>query len=112
MDKSQSDTVRIGLNGFGRIGRTVFRAALDDDRVEIVGINDVMQNDEMAYLAKYDTIMGRLDGIELNDGELVLENAGFSVPLFDKGDPAELPWGELNVDVAFVYGHFPDTRRR
>ena len=101
MNESQRDTVRIGLNGFGRIGRTVFRAALDDDRVEIVGINDVMENDEMAYLAKYDTVMGRLDGIELDDDELVVEDAGVSVPLFDKGDPAELPWGDLNVDVAF-----------
>jgi glyceraldehyde 3-phosphate dehydrogenase len=96
-----SDTVRIGLNGFGRIGRTVFRAALHDDRVEIVGINDVMDDEDMAYLAKYDTVMGRLDGVELVDGELVVEDADFSVPLFGEMNPGDLPWDELDVDVAF-----------
>jgi len=55
-----TDTVRIGLNGFGRIGRTVFRAALRDDRVEIVGSNDVIDDEGIAYLAKYDTVMGPL----------------------------------------------------
>jgi glyceraldehyde 3-phosphate dehydrogenase len=96
-----SDTVRIGLNGFGRIGRTVFRAALHDDRVELVGINDVMDDEDMAYLAKYDTVMGRLDGVELVDGELVVEDADFSVPLFGEMNPGDLPWDELDVDVAF-----------
>ncbi len=101
MSHHQDDTVRIGVNGFGRIGRTVFRAALEDDRVEVVGINDVMDNDDMAYLAKYDTVMGRHDGVELVDGELVVEEASFSAPLYGKMDPGDLPWDELDVDVAF-----------
>jgi len=101
MSEHQNDTIRIGVNGFGRIGRTVFRAALEDDRVEIVGINDVMENDDMAYLAKYDTVMGRHDGVDLVDGELVVEDAGFSAPLYGKMNPEELPWGERDVDVAF-----------
>jgi glyceraldehyde 3-phosphate dehydrogenase len=93
--------VRIGLNGFGRIGRTVFRAALDDDRVEIVGINDLMGDENLEYLAKYDTIMGRLDGVELTDGELTVDHADFSAPVFEKSAPADLPWDDLDVDVAF-----------
>jgi glyceraldehyde 3-phosphate dehydrogenase len=101
MRTTGDETVRIGLNGFGRIGRTVFRAALEDDRVEIVGINDVMDDEEIEYLAKYDTIMGRLDGTELTDGELSVEGTGFSAPVFGEMSPAELPWDELDVDVAF-----------
>ena len=101
MSTTGSETIRIGLNGFGRIGRTVFRAALEDDRVELVGINDVMANDDIEYLAKYDTIMGTLDGVELVDDELTVEDADFSVPVFSKSSPAELPWDELAVDVAF-----------
>jgi glyceraldehyde 3-phosphate dehydrogenase len=98
---SETDSIRVGLNGFGRIGRTVFRAALDDDRIDIVGINDVMDDEDMAYLAKYDTVMGRLDGVELSDGELAVPDAGFSTPLFGEHSPAKLPWDELDVDVAF-----------
>ena len=101
MQSTNNEAVRIGLNGFGRIGRSVFRAALHDDRVELVGINDVMENEEMAYLAKYDTIMGTLDSVELREGELVVEDAGFSAPLYSETSPAELPWDDRDVDVAF-----------
>jgi len=101
MQSTGNEAVRIGLNGFGRIGRTVFRAALHDDRVEIVGINDVMDDEEIAYLAKYDTVMGTLDGVELHDGELVVEDADFSAPLYGETSPAELPWEAREVDVAF-----------
>ncbi len=92
-----ADVVRVGLNGFGRIGRNVLRAVLETPRIELVGINDVMDYDDMAYLAKYDTVMGRLDGVEL-DGE-ALTIGGTSVDLFNVQDPADLPWGELDVDV-------------
>ncbi len=94
---ADGDVVRVGLNGFGRIGRNVLRAVLETPRIELVGINDVMDVDDMAYLAKYDTVMGRLDGIEL-DGE-ALTIGGTSVDLFNVQDPADLPWGELDVDV-------------
>ncbi|MEF8780322.1 MAG: type I glyceraldehyde-3-phosphate dehydrogenase [Haloferacaceae archaeon] len=93
-----SDVVRVGLNGFGRIGRNVFRALLSDPRIELVGINDVMDPEDMAYLGKYDSVMGRLDGLEL-EGD-VLSLGGTSVPLFNVQSPAELPWDELDVDVA------------
>ncbi|MDS0282023.1 type I glyceraldehyde-3-phosphate dehydrogenase [Haloarcula onubensis] len=101
MQSTDNEAVRIGLNGFGRIGRTVFRAALHDDRVDIVGINDVMDDEEIAYLAKYDTVMGTLDGVELRDGELVVEDADFATPLYGETSPADLPWGDHEVDVAF-----------
>jgi glyceraldehyde 3-phosphate dehydrogenase len=100
MTAGDSDTTRIGLNGFGRIGRTVFRAALDDDRVEIVGINDIMDDSDFEYLAKYDTIMGRLDGVELSDGELVVEGTDFAAPIHSETNPSKLPWDRDDVDVA------------
>ena len=97
-DVPEDEVVRVGLNGFGRIGRNVLRATLDDPRIELVGINDVMDFADMAYLAKYDTTMGRLDGIEL-DGE-ALTIGDTSVPVFNVQDPADLPWDALDVDVA------------
>jgi glyceraldehyde 3-phosphate dehydrogenase len=97
-DVPEDEVVRVGLNGFGRIGRNVLRATLDDPRIDLVGINDVMDFADMAYLAKYDTTMGRLDGIEL-DGE-ALTIGDTSVPLFNVQDPADLPWDALDVDVA------------
>ncbi|MFB6077793.1 MAG: type I glyceraldehyde-3-phosphate dehydrogenase [Halarchaeum sp.] len=93
-----SDAVRVGLNGFGRIGRNVFRAALEDPRIDLVGINDVMDFDDMAYLAQYDTVMGRLDGVERDGDELVVGDS--SVQLLNVQDPTDLPWGEEDVDVA------------
>ncbi|MFC5368144.1 type I glyceraldehyde-3-phosphate dehydrogenase [Salinirubrum litoreum] len=97
-DVSEDEVVRIGLNGFGRIGRNVFRAVLETPNVALVGINDVMDDDDMAYLAKYDSVMGRFDGVELEDGHLTV--GGTSVPLYNEQSPAELPWDELDVDVA------------
>jgi len=97
-DVADDDVVRVGLNGFGRIGRNVFRALCENPRVELAGINDVMSFDDMAYLAKYDTVMGRLDGVEVEGDTLSI--GGTSVPLYNVQDPADLPWGELGVDVA------------
>jgi len=96
---TSSDTVRVGLNGFGRIGRNVFRAALDSDTVEIVGINDVMDVDDMAYLLEYDTVHGTTEGVELDDEDILVDGTAF--PTFSEKDPAELPWDDLDVDVAF-----------
>ncbi len=93
-----SEVVRVGLNGFGRIGRSTFRAILDNPKIELAGINDVMDFEDMRYLCKYDTIMGRLDGLELDGDELTI--GGTSVPLFNIQSPSELPWGDLDVDVA------------
>ncbi|MFB6120858.1 MAG: type I glyceraldehyde-3-phosphate dehydrogenase [Halobacteriaceae archaeon] len=97
-DRGSGDAVRVGLNGFGRIGRNVFRAAVGDPRIELVGINDVMDTADMAYLAKYDSVAGRFDGVELGDETLRTEDG--EIPLFDETDPADLPWADLDVDVA------------
>ncbi|OYR60915.1 type I glyceraldehyde-3-phosphate dehydrogenase [Halorubrum ezzemoulense] len=97
-DVSDDEVVRVGLNGFGRIGRNVFRAVLESPRIELVGINDVMDFDDMGYLAKYDTVMGRLDGVERDGDELTVGDT--AVPLFNVQDPADLPWDKLDVDVA------------
>ncbi|MEM4781570.1 MAG: type I glyceraldehyde-3-phosphate dehydrogenase, partial [Halalkalicoccus sp.] len=95
----EGEPIRVGLNGFGRIGRNVLRAVLDDPGVELVGINDIMDVEDMHYLAKYDTVQGRLDGLEL-DGE-TLVYGDVEVPTFSEKDPTQLPWDELDVDVAF-----------
>jgi len=94
-----SSPIRVGLNGFGRIGRNVLRAALDDDRVEIAGINDVMDDEEMRYLFEYDTVHGRTPDVAVEDGHLVVGDR--AIPLLDVKDPAELPWDDHDVDVAF-----------
>ncbi|PSP92530.1 type I glyceraldehyde-3-phosphate dehydrogenase [Halobacteriales archaeon QS_4_62_28] len=96
-----NETVRVGLNGFGRIGRNVFRASLDSDAVEIVGINDVMEDGEIEYLARYDSVMGRLDGASLDDGTLSVDGTDLEAGVFHETDPTQLPWKELDVDVAF-----------
>ncbi len=96
-----SDPVRVGLNGFGRIGRNVMRASLDNDNVEIVGINDVMDDDEIDYFAKYDTVMGELPEASVDDGVLSVDGTDFEAGVFHETDPTELPWDELDVDVAF-----------
>ncbi|MFC7019682.1 MULTISPECIES: type I glyceraldehyde-3-phosphate dehydrogenase [Haloarcula] len=95
-----SDPVRVGLNGFGRIGRNVFRASLENDDVELVGVNDVIDDEEMDYFAKYDTVMGKLESASVDDGVLTVEGTDFEAGVFHETDPTELPWDELDVDVA------------
>ena len=92
---AESEVIRVGLNGFGRIGRNLFRAVLDDPRIELVGINDVMDVEDMAYLAKHDTVMGRLDAVTRVDDALVVGDT--SVPLYNLQDPKELPWDDVDV---------------
>ena len=96
---SATDPVRIGVNGFGRIGRCAFRYALTNDDVEVVGINDVMTAEQMEYLAKYDTNLGNLPAEVELDGDVLRVDDGH-VSLYGIQSPAELPWDELDVDVA------------
>ncbi|MFP8954657.1 type I glyceraldehyde-3-phosphate dehydrogenase [Natrialbaceae archaeon A-arb3/5] len=93
------ENLRIGLNGFGRIGRNVLRASLSYDNVDIVAINDVMDDDDMEYLLQYDSVHGRLDDVS-RDGN-TLSIGDHDIELLSKRDPTELPWDELGVDVAF-----------
>ncbi|MCL7417025.1 MAG: type I glyceraldehyde-3-phosphate dehydrogenase [Halalkalicoccus sp.] len=95
----ENEPVRVGLNGFGRIGRNVFRASMETPAIELVGINDIMDVEDMRYLAKYDTVQGRLDGLERDGKTLVYGDT--EVPTFSEKDPTQLPWEDLDVDVAF-----------
>ncbi len=91
--------IKIGINGFGRIGRIVFRAAQERDDIEVVGINDLIDAEYMAYMLKYDSTHGRFNGtIEVVDGHLVVN--GKKIHVSSERDPANLKWGELGVDVA------------
>ncbi|MEQ1737168.1 MAG: type I glyceraldehyde-3-phosphate dehydrogenase, partial [Rhodoglobus sp.] len=92
-------TVKIGINGFGRIGRNFFRAALaKGSDLEIVAVNDLTDNKSLAHLLKYDSITGRLDATVEHDGDQISVN-GKSIKVFAERDPAKLPWGELGVDI-------------
>ncbi|MFZ4841443.1 type I glyceraldehyde-3-phosphate dehydrogenase [Mycetocola saprophilus] len=92
-------TVKIGINGFGRIGRNYFRAALaKGSNIEIVAVNDLTDNKTLAHLLKYDSITGRLDAeVTYNENEIVVN--GKAIKSFAERDPANLPWGELGVDI-------------
>ncbi|MGD2171591.1 MAG: type I glyceraldehyde-3-phosphate dehydrogenase [Gammaproteobacteria bacterium] len=91
-------TIRVGINGFGRIGRMVFRAAQDFDDVEIVGINDLLDPDYLAYMLRYDSVHGRFQGEIAVDGNTLIVN-GSKIRLSAERDPAELKWNELDIDV-------------
>jgi glyceraldehyde 3-phosphate dehydrogenase len=92
-------TVRVGINGFGRIGRNFFRAVrasgLD---IEIVAVNDLTDNKALAHLLKYDSITGRLDAVVELDGDNIVVN-GKPIKVLEERDPANLPWGDLGVDI-------------
>src|SRR5919206_3789540 len=91
---------RVGINGFGRIGRNFFRAHLArGGDFEIVAINDLGDAKTMAHLLKYDSVLGPLgQDVEVGDG--VIHAAGNDLKVLSEKDPANLPWGELGVDVA------------
>ena len=91
-------SIKIGINGFGRIGRFVFRAGINCDDIEFLGINDPgMTPDYMAYMLKYDTMHGQFDGTISYDDESITVN-GKKVMFYTKFNPAEIPWGELGVE--------------
>ncbi|MEP4889208.1 MAG: type I glyceraldehyde-3-phosphate dehydrogenase [Aliiglaciecola sp.] len=90
--------IKIGINGFGRIGRFVFRAACERSDVEVVAINDLLDTDYMAYMLQYDSTHGKFNGtVEVVDGHLVVN--GKQVRVTSERDPADLKWDEVDVDV-------------
>jgi len=93
--------VKVAINGFGRIGRLVFRLMDGDPNFEIVAINDLTDAEQLAYLLKYDTNHGnyKLDEIGFNGDKLVV--SGKEIPVYAEKDPSVLPWGSLDVDVVF-----------
>jgi len=91
-------SVKVGINGFGRIGRNVFRAALQDKNIDFVAVNDITDANTLAHLLKYDSVHGILkDEVKVN-GE-VIEVAGREVKVLTTRDPADLPWKDLGVDI-------------
>ncbi|CAN2238267.1 GapA Glyceraldehyde-3-phosphate dehydrogenase/erythrose-4-phosphate dehydrogenase [actinobacterium SCGC AAA044-D11] len=91
--------VRVGINGFGRIGRNFFRAALQSGAdIEIVGINDLTDNATLAHLLKYDSILGRL-GLPVSYTDDSITVNGKTIRVFSERDPANLPWGEVKADI-------------
>ncbi len=103
-------TVKVGINGFGRIGRNYFRAALaKGSELEIVAVNDLTDNASLANLLKYDSITGRIPADVSYDGEQISVN-GKSIRVFEERDPAALPWGEHDVDIVIEStGRFTDA---
>lgn len=90
-------TIKVGINGFGRIGRLVFRRAFQIDGVEIVGINDLIDVDYIAYMLKYDSTHGRFDGsVEVKDGNLVVN--GKTIRVTSERDPKNLKWDEVGAE--------------
>ncbi len=105
-------TVRVGINGFGRIGRNFFRAArLSGADIEIVAVNDLTDPATLAHLLKYDSILGRLDGaVSVGDGAIHVDDQAIKV--FAERDPGALPWGELGVDIVIEStGFFTDAEK-
>jgi len=90
--------IKVGINGFGRIGRFVFRASQERDDIEVVGINDLIDIEYMAYMLKYDSTHGRFSGtVSIEDGNLVVN--GKSIRVSSERNPADLKWGDIGVDV-------------
>lgn len=90
--------IRIGINGFGRIGRLVFRSAMKQEDITIVGINDLLDIDHLAYLLKYDSVHGKYEGtVEVSGNDLVVD--GQTVRITAERDPSAIGWGDLNTDV-------------
>src|SRR5688500_19932240 len=92
-------TIKIGINGFGRIGRNVLRSAVQNfSDIEVVGINDLLEPDYLAYMLQYDSVHGRFKGEVSVEGNKLIVN-GKSIRLTAVKDPAELKWGEVGADV-------------
>ncbi|WOQ15815.1 type I glyceraldehyde-3-phosphate dehydrogenase [Raineyella sp. W15-4] len=105
-------TVKVGINGFGRIGRNFYRALVASGAdVEVVGVNDLTDNHTLAHLLKYDSILGRFDGEITYDDESITVN-GNKILAFAEKDPAALPWGEIGADIVIEStGRFTDATK-
>src|SRR5215831_17354219 len=92
--------VRVGINGFGRIGRNIMRAALGDKSIDFVAVNDLTNAKTLAHLLKYDSVLGNLHAkVEAREDSINVDNDQFKV--LSVKDPAQLPWKDLGVEVVF-----------
>ena len=105
-------TVKVGINGFGRIGRNFYRALIASGAdVEVVAVNDLTDNKTLAHLLKYDSILGRFEGDVTYDDDSITAN-GKEIKAFAEKDPANLPWGDLGVDIVVEStGFFTDATK-
>jgi glyceraldehyde 3-phosphate dehydrogenase len=105
-------TIRVGINGFGRIGRNYYRAILESGAdIEVVGVNDLTDNKTLAHLLKYDSVLGRLNGeVTYDDKNIVVD--GKAIRALEERDPANLPWAELGADIVIEStGFFTDATK-
>ncbi|MFP4100992.1 type I glyceraldehyde-3-phosphate dehydrogenase [Coleofasciculus sp.] len=105
---------KIAINGFGRIGRAVFKIALDNPELEVVAINDLIPPDNLAYLLKYDTVYGKYNkNVDSTKDSIVID--GKSYKILSEKDPAQLPWGDLGVDLVLectgIFTKKPDLEK-
>jgi len=101
--------IKVAINGFGRIGRLVFRIMAEDPDMQVVAINDLTDAEQLAYLLKYDTSHRRYETDEISHDDKNLIFKGEKIPVYAETDPTKLPWGDLGVDVVFeCTGHFAD----
>lgn len=103
--------VKVGINGFGRIGRNVLRAALDNPDIQIVAINDLTDSKTLAHLLKYDSLLGKLDAeVTASEGGLVID--GKPITVFSERNPASIPWRQREVDIVIeATGLFTDREK-
>jgi glyceraldehyde 3-phosphate dehydrogenase len=105
-------TIRVGINGFGRIGRNFYRALVESGAdIEVVGVNDLTDNKTLAHLLKYDTVLGRFGKtVDFDDDNIVVD--GKKIRALAERDPANLPWGELGADIVIEStGFFTDASK-
>lgn len=105
------EKIRVGINGFGRIGRQAFKIALDKPELEVVGINDLTSPAVLAHLLKYDSNYGRYNKqVEATENSIKVD--GKEYPIFVEKEPEKLPWGKLGVDVVIEStGRFTDSQK-
>src|SRR5881409_2602049 len=96
--RSDVMAIRVGINGFGRIGRNLYRAAMDDKDIEIVAVNDITDPETLAHLLKYDSVLGKLKA-NVSSGEANVKVDGKSIKVFKEKDPAKIEWPSMDVSV-------------
>ena len=96
--------INVGINGFGRIGRLVFRAAIKNQNINIVGINDLISAEYMSYMLKYDSTHGKFNGEVATEGNNLIVN-GKTIRITNEKDPSNLKWSDINADyiVCLLY---------
>ncbi len=106
--------VKVAINGFGRIGRNVFRATLEDPEVEVVAINDITDNNTLAHLLKHDSVLGKLDADVSADDEGITVN-GDKIRVYSERDPAKIPWGDNDAQIVIestgIFTKGPDAAK-